>query len=64
MVVYVSAADVPAVLLLEDVHLSAGEAAEKDAQFGMPEINEEHISSILGVKIFLSENSVVQSYGS
>ena len=54
----------PAVLLLEDVHFPAGETAEEDAQLGMPEINEEHISGILGVKIFLSENSVVQSYGS
>ena len=63
MVVDVPAADVPAVFLLEDVHLPAGEAAEEDAQFGVPEIDEEHISGILGVKIVLPENTVIQSNG-
>ena len=64
MIVYVSAADVSAVFLLEDVHLTTGETAEEDTQFGMAEIDEEHISGILGMKIFFPENTVVQSYGS
>ena len=59
MIVYVSAADVPAVFLLEDIHLTTGETAEEYAQFGMTKIDEEHISGILGMKILLSENTVV-----
>lgn len=61
LIVNVSASDVSAVILLEDVHFRVGETAEESAEFRVSEVNEEHVTSIGSIEIILSENSVVKS---
>lgn len=60
VVVDVPAADVPAVLLLQDVHLPIGETAQEHAELGVSEVNEEHVSGCGGVQLVLPEDSVVK----
>ncbi len=64
MIVNISAADVAAMLLLEQIHLSAGETAEEKTQLRMSKVNEKHVSSIGGVKLIFSEDSIIQSNSS
>jgi len=63
VVVDVPAADVSAVFLLQHVHLAACEAAEEDAEFRVPKIDEEDVSGVLCVEIGLPEDAVVEGNG-
>lgn len=64
MIVNISAADVAAVLLLKQIHLSAGETAEEKAQLRMSKVDKQHVSSICCVKLIFSKNSIIQSNSS
>ena len=63
MEVDISAANVSAMFLLNNIHLTVSESASKDAKFGMSEVNEEHISRFCCMKLIFSEHTIIKSNG-
>ena len=61
MIIDVSATDVSAVFLLENVHLSTGETAQENTQFRMSKIDEKNISCVISIEFTLSEDTIIKS---
>lgn len=55
----VSASQISLEILEQHVHFFLGEAAAENAEMGMSEIQEQHITRYFRVKIRLPENAVI-----
>lgn len=63
MVVNISAANVSAMFLLDNIHLAVSESTSKNTEFGVSKINKEHISGFCCMKLIFSEHTVIKSNG-
>lgn len=61
MVVNISATNVSAMLLLDNIHLAVSESTSKNTEFGVSEINKEHISWFCCMKLIFSEHTIIKS---
>lgn len=60
MIVNISASDVSAMLLLEDIHFWVSKAADKDTHLRVPEVNKKNVTSISCVKVIFPKDAVIQ----
>ncbi len=63
MIVDISATNVSAVFLFNNIHLAVSESTSKDTEFGVSEIDKEHISGFCCMKLIFSEHTVIKSNG-
>lgn len=49
----------PAVILIQHIHLFLGKRTTENAELGMSKVKEKNISSISGIEVIFPEDSVV-----
>ena len=64
MIVNISAADMAAMFLFKNIHLSASEAAKEETELRVAKVNEKHVSGCVRIELVLSEDAIVKSDGS